>query len=534
VERDVTKGERYREISSALARHGIGVAYDQLIKHEAGPRARAEHLRKAFEELGTLFVKLGQALSTRGDLLSEAYRAELAKLQDEVAPIPTGVIAEVIREDLGAPPDALFQHFDTEPLGSASIGQVHAARLLDGRDVVLKVRKPGVESLVQVDLEILTSLVEEWSARFPVLARYDARGLVREFGDTLRAELNYAREAEKQKLFRGVFSSNNGFKIPEVIERYSRERVLTAERLNGMKISEACTLPQVDRVSLSRRLARFVLEPAFERGIFYADPHPGNLMILDAGTLGIVDFGKIGHLSPEMRRRVVDIFIAVDRRDSSRLADRLIDITAPTRPVDRAAITSEIERILALYVDVALARLHFGEAVNDLLRLVRDHGLRLPGNLVQFFKALSMCEGILREIDPQTSLADYVRPIVGEVSYRRLVGRSVDRVRDSALDAVDLGLELPRRMERLLGEAERGNLRVWVRVENVELLLKRLERVAERTNATLLAAACIVALAIVMLVYQPQGWRGWIAGAFWVGVVAAAAGAVRTLWALRQ
>jgi ubiquinone biosynthesis protein len=530
----MTKGERYREISSALGRHGIGVAYDQLIKHEAGPRARAEHLRKALEELGTLFVKLGQALSTRGDLLSEAYRAELVKLQDEVAPTPTSVIAEVIREDLGAPPDALFQHFDTEPLGSASIGQVHAARLLDGRDVVLKVRKPGVESLVQVDLEILTGLIEEWSPRFPVLVRYDARGLVREFGDTLRAELDYAREAEKQKLFRAFFSSDNGFKIPDVIERYCRPRVLTAERVNGKKISEARALPGVDRVSLSRRIARLVLEPAFEHGIFYADPHPGNLMILDAGALGIVDFGKIGHLSPEMRRGLVDIFLAVDRHDSSRLADRLIDITAPTRPVDRAAITSEIDRMLSLYVDVALARVRFGAAVNDLLRLVRDHGLRLPGNLVQFFKALSMCEGMLREIDPDASLSDYVRPIVEEVNHRKLARRTFDRVRDSALDAASLGLGLPRRVDRLLGEAERGTLRLWVRVEDAEPLIKRLEGMAERTNATLLAAACLVALAIVFLVYQPQGWHAWIGIVFWGAVVAAATGAVRTLLALRK
>src|SRR5713226_7459262 len=213
----ITKSERYREVLAVLARHGIGVFEDQLIKHEAGDRARAQHLRHACEELGTMFVKLGQVLSTRGDLLTEAYRTELAKLQDEVAPLPVTVIAEVIRQDLGAPPEQLFAFFDVKPLGSASIGQVHAARLSDGREVVLKVRKPGVDELVRIDLEILSGLVDEWSPRFPILEQYDARRLVREFSDALRGELDYGREAANTKFFRDLLSNEHGFKIPDII-----------------------------------------------------------------------------------------------------------------------------------------------------------------------------------------------------------------------------------------------------------------------------------------------------------------------------
>jgi ubiquinone biosynthesis protein len=164
----IKKSERYREILAVLARHGIGVVDDEFIKHESRDQARAEHLRRACEELGTMFIKLGQALSTRGDLLPDAYRKELAKLQDDVAPVPANVIAQVIQEDLGAPPDQLFASFDLKPLGSASIGQVHAARLSDGRDVVLKVRKPCVEELVHIDLEIAAGLIDEWSPHFPV------------------------------------------------------------------------------------------------------------------------------------------------------------------------------------------------------------------------------------------------------------------------------------------------------------------------------------------------------------------------------
>jgi ubiquinone biosynthesis protein len=191
----LTKAERYREILAVLTRHGIGLVDDEFIKHEAGDQARAEHLRRACEELGTMFIKLGQALSTRGDLLPDAYRKELAKLPDEVVPVPANVITDIIREDLGASHDQLFASFDLKPLGSASIAQVHAARLLDHREVVLKVRKPGVDELVRIDLEILGDLIDKWSSRFPVLQEYNARALLQEFKDVLLAEIDYVREA---------------------------------------------------------------------------------------------------------------------------------------------------------------------------------------------------------------------------------------------------------------------------------------------------------------------------------------------------
>jgi ubiquinone biosynthesis protein len=230
---EITKRQRYREIVAVLARHGSGVVDDRMLKHETKEQARAEHLRLACEELGTLFIKLGQVLSTRSDILPPAYRTELAKMQDDVPPLPTELIAEVIEEDLRAAPAAIFSRFDDTPLGSASIGQVHAARLTDGREVVVKVRKPGVDEIVRIDLEILTSLVNEWSPRIPALVEYDAKGLLTEFGDSLRAELDYGREATNEEFFRAIFKSDHGFNIPDVIEQCTRGRVLTEERMQG-------------------------------------------------------------------------------------------------------------------------------------------------------------------------------------------------------------------------------------------------------------------------------------------------------------
>ena len=531
----ITKSERYREILATLARHGIGVVDDEFIKHEAGDRARAEHLRRGCEELGTMFVKLGQMLSTRGDLLPEAYRTELAKLQDEVVPVPANVVTGVIREDLGAAPDKLFAFFDVQPLGSASIGQVHAARLFDGREVVLKVRKPCVEQLVQIDLEILEGLIEEWSPRFPVLEQYDARGLLREFSDVLRAELDYGREAANVKFFRNVFANEPGFKIPAVVEELSKKRVLTEERVEGRKPSDIADLPKRRRAVVARRIARFVLEPAFERGVFYADPHPGNLLVQEDGSLSVVDFGKVGRLTPEQRRLVADIFIAIVRRDAQRLADRLIEITTPTHPIDRALITSAVDRMLQLYVDVSLEHVQFGAAMGELLQLVRHHGLCMPGTLVQFFKALAMCEGILETVDPDSSFSDYLQPMIGKLVYQAFAGpRLLGRLRDSAVDTAELGIELPRRIDRVLGEIERGNLRFWTRIEDIDPLINRVEHLVARSNATVLAAACIVGLAIVMQSYHPQGWQRWIGVVFWIAVAIAIIDYVRTLLTLRK
>jgi ubiquinone biosynthesis protein len=531
----IAKLERYRKIVAVLARHGIGVLDDELIKHEAGDQARGEHLRRGCEELGTMFIKFGQILSTRSDLLPEAYRVELAKLQDEVSPLPVETILEVIREDLGSGPEDLFAFFDPKPLGSASIAQVHAARLFDGREVVLKVRKPGVDQLVHIDLEIVAGLIDEWSPRFPILKQYDARGLLREFSDVLLAELDYGHEAANVKMFRNLFAKDDAFQIPDTIEEYSKKRVLTEERVRGRKLSDMADMPKRLRAMVARRIARFVLEPAFDRGAFYADPHPGNLLIQNDGSVSIIDFGKVGHLTPSERQRVADMFVAIQRNDAQRLADRLIQLTAPTHPVDLALITTEIDRMLGLYVNVSLDKIQFGAAIGELLHLVRRHQLRLPGNLVQFFKALAMCEGILEVIDPDSSFTDYLQPILGKLMYQTLAGPQLfDRLRDSVVDATELSIGLPRRLDRLLGEIERGNLRVWTRVEDIEPIIKRVEHVAARTNATLLAAACIVALAIMMQFYHPRGWQAWIGVVFWIAVGMAVIDYVRTLLALRS
>lgn len=305
--------------------------------------------------------------------------------------------------------------------------------------------------------------------------------------------------------------------------------------MKGRKASDVADVPKRRRAVISRRIARFVLEPAFEHGMFYADPHPGNLLLEDDGSLAVIDFGKIGRLTPAARRRAAVLFLAIARSDGQRLTDSLIQITAPEHPIDRALIGREIDRVLELYVDVSLEKLRFGEAIGEVLQLVRRHGLLLPGTLVDFFKALAMCEGVVQNINPDSSFADYLQPLVRKLIYQAFAGPDLlGRLRDSAADAAELSIALPRRIDRVLGQIEQGNLRVWTRVEDIEPLMKRLEHLVARSNATLLAAACIVGIAIVMQFYHPRGWQAWIGAVFWIAVAFAIIDYIRTLLTLRR
>ena len=351
-----SKAERSREIIATLARHGLSAATG----HPAAPQ-----LRIACEELGTTFIKLGQTLSTRADLLPEAYRLALRKLTDDVPPVPYEAVAHIIRDGLGASPDKLFARFDRRPLGSASIGQVHAAKLHDGREVVVKLVKPGVEDLVDIDLQSMEDLAQQFSERWPILDEYGAVDLVEEFSDT-----------------RAIRQGN-------------------------------------------RRYAR----------------HDPLLQAAPAGA-GRAAFQSAGHVR------------GAHRTDQSRLEHERVHLVA------------------------------FGK---DSLSAHRDQ--RIAG---QYFAG---------------------------------------NIRSTALDVAELSIDLARRADRVLSEIERGNLRVWTRVEDLDRALARFERAVETTNATLLASASIVGLAIVMLIYHPSGWGRWIGYAFWSVVAIAFLFSLRTVWA---
>ena len=521
TERAPSRAERSRQIISVLAKHGLAVA-----SHRTMAPIEA---REACEELGTTFIKLAQMLAARADLLPREYRQELATLQDDAAPVDAPAIEARIESELGAQPEELFESFERVPIASASIGQVHAVRLLDGRAGVVKVRKPGVRELVERDLDILSSLAKSAERYFPRLAEYDVESLLEEFGDTLHEELDFTREARNVEAFGEFFTSQQGFWLPEAIAEMSTAKVLVMTRVDGMRAEEATGLTERRRTSAAQRVARFVLEPALTRGIFHADPHGGNVLVRNDGSIAVLDFGMVGRLSDELRRGVADMFMAMHRNDAPRVVDRLIQLAPPVRPVDRSALAHRIERLLDRYMGDAPERIEMGVALSEMLEIVRSYGLRSPGSLALLFKALALADGIVTAITPDRPLTQYLEPIAKKVAASRLsLDDWAERARVSAMDAAELSIDLPRHADRVLSDLERGNLRVWTRVEDLEPMLLRFERLVERANATMIAAACVVGMTVLFSVYRPAGWQaaaGWL---FWIAFAIAVIVGIRT------
>ena len=531
--------KRYREIAGALARHGLGYATDSLglarflplqkgllghtRRHE--PYTEAEHVRLALEDLGATFIKLGQILSTRADLVHESYQHELAKLQDGAPPVPTEIIEAMIVAELGHPIEELFATFDTTPLAAASIGQAHAARLKDGTEVVVKVRRPGVVEQVNEDLEILMNLAQRANRHPQWSEQFDFVGLAQEFADTLRAELDYVREAKNARRFAELFADDPVVRIPRVFADHSTSRVLTLERFGGLKANDLSGLDSadIDRKALAEHLAGLNLTMVFEEGFFHADPHPGNFFIEADGRIDLIDFGMVGEVSPTLRQQLGALFITVDAKDSDRLVDALLEICPSRGPVDRAALQYDSARIMDMFYRQEFSRRGVGALLNDVMATVRKYHLRLPSDLALLFKTWVMVEGIVAELDPTASMSAFFTPYIRKLVEQQYSPAAVAaRMRTFSLDLADLSATLPRRLNRLIRDLESGNLTVAARPMGYEPILDRLETLSNRATFATIGAAFVVGLPILMGVYRPPGWKRWSGPAFALGAAIAA------------
>jgi ubiquinone biosynthesis protein len=525
---------RYRQIAETLARHGLGylvgvLGLERFIPFHRGllghprrglPYTRPEHLRLAFEDLGTTFIKLGQILSTRADLVPPDYQAELAKLQDAAPPVPTEEVQEVIVSELGGPIAELFATFDPVPLAAASIGQAHAATLHDGTEVVVKVRRPGVVELVEADLEILQNLATSANQRWELAADYDLVGLAQEFAQTLRAELDYLREAGNAERFAASFADDPTVHVPRIIRDHSTSRVLTLERVRGIKIDDLAALDAagIDRRALADRASKLLLKMVFEDGFFHADPHPGNLFVEDDGRIGLIDFGMVGELDERTHERLASVLLAVTTQDTERLVDVLLDLGVARKRIDRSLLRQDLDHLLGRYYGRPLAELALGPMLRDTLMVVRRHHLRLPPNLALLFKMLLMAEGLAATLDPSFNLTSVLTPYAQRLLLRQYSPtRWAKQLGQAGLDAARLGVELPQQLHRIIADLERGGLEVGMRPVGLEPVLGRLERLANRIVLGVLAAAFVIGLAILMAVYHPPGYEQWIGLAFAVG-----------------
>ena len=524
----VEQHARRRQITEVLLRHGLGyvvgiVGLERFVPFHRGllghprrtePYTRPEHLRMALEDLGATAVKLGQIASTRTDLLPPDHARELAKLQDQVPPEPFEAIRGVIETELGQRLEELFASFDPVPIAAGSIGQAHSARLRDGTDAVVKVRRPGVVEQVEQDLQILQTLAAATSRRWERASELDLVGLADEFGRAIRAELDYVREARNAERFARNYADDPAVHVPAVFWDTTSSRVLTLERIGGIKIDDVAALDAaaIDRPALAERAARVVLKMVFADRFFHADPHPGNFFVEPGGRIGLIDMGMVGSLDDRTAEQLGAMLIAISRSDADLIVDGFLELGVARRRVDRERLREDVEHILGPYYGRPLGEITIGPLLREVFDIVRRHHLRLPRDLALLLKTLIMNEALGATIDPGFRLAAVLEPYARELTQGQLSPRAwATRMGRAGLDAALLGPDLPRRLHRLLTDLERGGVEIGMRPVGFEDLVRRIERLGDRIVLGVIAAALLSGLAMLVSAYRPSGAAAWTA-----------------------
>ena len=509
--RGVRHLRRFQQIAQILVRHGFGELVDLLGATPVFPLARVlrrrpslgppQRLRIALEELGPTFVKLGQVLSTRPDLLPPAYIAELARLQDAVPPAPWELVRAQIEAELGAPIDDVFATLDPEPLAAASLAQVHAATLPDGAEVVVKVQRPDIEATINVDLDILADAARLLQERTPLGELYDLPGIVEEFAATLRAELDFYREGHNADRFRANFADEPYLYIPKVYWEYTTRRVLVMERIRGIKIDDIAALDAAgyDRYRIGLHAARMIIKEVLEDGFFHADPHPGNFFVMPGEVIGAMDFGMVGYLSRRTRTDLVRLYVAAIQLDEEAVVDQLVRMGVVGGAVDRMGLQHDIGRLLRKYAGLPLKAIRARDVMEEAMPIAFRHHLRLPPELWLLGKTLAMMEGVGLKLVPDFDMfavsRPYVQRFMREMASPRAWMPSLIRGVGDWAQLLDM---LPRTGMQLLTRAERGELEVSLRHQELGRALVYLDRLANRLALSILLAALIVGLALLV------------------------------------
>lgn len=513
--------ERLRQIAAVLAVHGFGEVVDRtglgaLVpgrkRGDGGRMAAGIRLRKVLEDLGPSFVKLGQIMSTRPDLIPDDILVELKKLQDEVAPEPFEAIRDQIERELGCALSDVFESFDETPLASASIAQVHKARLREGDesiDVVVKVQRPRVQTVMARDIDLLYWLAKAIVRSMPESHLYRPISLVEEFDRSVSAELDFALEGQNHERFTANFATNPHAKFPRVYRHASAKRVLTLEYLEGQKVYAAAREGGSGEL-IAKRSVEIIVQQIFEDGFFHADPHPGNIIILGPSedpVIGMVDVGMVGRLSPKMRDRIVDLVLAAVREDYAAMADALYAIGRPTQKIDRDAYDAEVTALAQRYLGKRLKEIEIGPLMRDLVMGSRKFGVEVPTEFLMLGKSLMTVEGIGQEIYPELDLLEELRPYFLRLLQQRY---SPERITEDAVRGLQrLGAAasgMPLQLEEILEDLRRGAFSIRTHQTQLESAADRLGR---RTFSGLVVASLVVAGAI--LLSQNSYWMGGVA-----------------------
>jgi len=520
------RGKRFRDIVSVFLKYGYEDLAERLhlpsplrlpfrklrqTQEEVSLLSAPERMRRAFEELGPAFVKLGQLLSSRRHLLPAAFAVELAKLNDAVPPIPFDQVLNVLARELKRPWNELFISIDEIPVGSASIAQVHRAILLTGDLCVIKVQRPGIEEMVRLDLEIMAQLagllekhVEGWQALKPT-------AIVAEFRRRMEQELDFSAEASHVERFAHQFAGEPAIFVPKVFHQTSTRRLLTLERVEGIKASLFDELDNagLNRTEIATRIADLVMKQVFTFGFFHADPHPGNIHVLPGNIICFLDFGMMGYLDQKTRDTFARFMEGIAQRDERQAASALLRLANAELDPARPGFEADVSEFMHQHFYRPLGELVFGELVNHLFSLTTRHNLTMPADLFPMLKALSQTESLVTRLNPGHDIIQQARPFLKEVRMRQIRPRRLWRYwAEFGGEITTLLRELPLETRRLMAQIKEGRARIQVHHGGFEELLRTMERIVNRLSFTLVLSSLIISSSVIVHARVPPLWHG--------------------------
>jgi ubiquinone biosynthesis protein len=497
---------RVREVARILARHGFGEVA-RLVGVDPGPERKdippARRFRMALAELGPTFIKLGQVLSVRHDILPPHVIAELSQLQDAAPRVPFAAIRAQVERELGGTLEALFSTFDEEPVASASIAQVHFACLPDGREVAVKVQRPGIEPVLVSDLHILTTLARLLEGQGG-LGAWTPVQVIQEFEQALMQELDFLQEAAASERFRLNHEAVSGVRAPIVHRDFCSRRVLVMERVKGRKVG---TLEGGSELAqhVMRRLIESWYHQLFEHGFFHGDPHPGNLLVEDDRTVVFLDFGLTGTLTGDMQETLTTVFTGLAFKDPEAVARCMYRAGATSERVDRAAFRNEIARMMAKYEGASLGRLGERGSLTDFVDLATRYRVRLPREYAILARATSIVDGIGKYLMPDADIVAEVRPYAQRLVQRRVspevLGLEALRTLQNLHSA---SRDLPSQADQLLTDLERGRVTITTRDPDAEAARREMRHAATRLGGTMSAIGWLIAASILLTAWDPR------------------------------
>ncbi len=516
LSRNIRSLKRYRQIIRVLIKYGFGHLLEYMNLSHFVARSRrlfrrteskiaeltpAERMRLALEELGPTFVKFGQLLSTRPDVIPMSYVMEFAKLQDNVPSFSYDEVRQQIRLELGADIEEYFPFFDPLPIAAASIAQVHRAKLVTGEVVVVKVRRPRVVELVGTDIDVLMSLALLAERHLPGTDIYDPVGLVREFARTIRREMDFSREGQTIEKMAENFSGDTTLYFPKVFWEETSKGILTLEYIDGIKVSEHAIIDKagLDRKLIAKRGADAFMKMVLVHGFFHGDPHPGNVLILPDNVICLLDYGMVGRVDEQVKSYLIDILLAIIKRDVEEVISLLVHSGDLPDNLNTRALRRDLSEFIDSYYEVPLQEIEVGRMLLEFIEIITTYHIKFQPDLLLLSKALVTIEGMGRELDPQFDMVENIRPFVERAIKERVSPRQIAKdIGDHVVSYLQLAKNLPKDLKEFINRINRNKFKIDLEHRGLDHFIKELDKSVNRLSSSLIIAALIVGSSIVM------------------------------------